>query len=526
MGMFILGLLLFGAALVLFLVPTLAKSRALGLFLGASLLVCALAAVGFSTAIYVKDDEGGIVIRKFGPDLPANRVVAANGEKGPQATVLGPGWHFGFFPWIYDLQPVPTITIDQGHVGVVNALDGKPLPPGEVFAPAWTNAEAMLDGNLFLADANGHRGPQLTVLTPGRYRYNPRLFAVEAKPALTVAVGEVAVIKANAGQISNAAEGAAAEIVNGVPLVPRGYRGIWREALTPNAYYLHPDAFSVTKVQTTNRIYTYQNKQWAIQVRSKDGFTFPVDVRVSCSVSAADAPYLVALLGNPDQMQKNDQEDESLQVFESRVVLPQIRTIFRNVAETMNALQFVNSRSQVESQASTKMKEELLKLKVTSEGVFIGNIDLDSSEAGKALILTQTEREVAVNQQKTFAEKQTAEEARARFVLAQEEADQQRKLAAAKYQVLVREQEAKAREVEAQGEARYITITSDAKKAAYAGLAQAIGAEGVVQIELLKAVADGKVDITPQVMVTGGGSALDALAGTLLGNTVKPAEKR
>jgi regulator of protease activity HflC (stomatin/prohibitin superfamily) len=231
-------------------------------------------------------------------------------------------------------------------------------------------------------------------------------------------------------------------------------------------------------------------------------------------------------LGNPDQMQKNDQEDESLQVFESRVVLPQIRTIFRNVAETMNALQFVNSRSQVESQASTKMKEELLKLKVTSEGVFIGNIDLDSSEAGKALILTQTEREVAVNQQKTFAEKQTAEEARARFVLAQEEADQQRKLAAAKYQVLVREQEAKAREVEAQGEARYITITSDAKKAAYAGLAQAIGAEGVVQIELLKAVADGKVDITPQVMVTGGGSALDALAGTLLGNTVKPAEKR
>jgi len=522
MFLFVLGLILAGIGAILLLAPSLARSRVLGIFLGVCLIAAAVSAVGFSTAIYVKDDEGGIVIRKFGPNLPTNRVIAANGEKGPQAMLLGPGWHFGFYPWIYDLQPVPTVTITQGQVGVINALDGKPLPAGEIFAPAWSNSEELLDGMQFLASPTGYRGPQLTVLTPGRYRYNPRLFTIEMKPALSVAVGEAAVIKANAGLIYTPVEGVKIEVVNGVPLVPRGYRGIWNEALTPNAYYLHPDAFAVTKIQTTNRVYTYQNKEWAIKVRSKEGFTFPVDVRVTCSVSALDAPYLVALLGDPDRKQKDEQEDEALQVLEARVILPQIRTIFRNVAEGMNALQFVNSRSQVEIQASQRMKEELVKLKITSEGVFIGNIDLDSSDAGKALIATQTDREVAVNQQKTFAEKQAAEEARARFVLAQEEADQQRKLAVAKYQVLVREQEAKAREAEANGEARYITITSDAKKAAYAGLAQAIGPAGVVQIEILKAVADGKINITPQVMVVGGGSSLDALAGTLLGNNLKP----
>ena len=523
MFLFVLGLILAGCGAILLLAPSLARSRALGLFLGVCLIAAAVSAVGFSTAIYVKDDEGGIIIRKFGPDLPTNRVIAANGEKGPQAMLLGPGWHFGYYPWIYDLVPVPTVTISQGQVGVINALDGKPLPPGEVFAPEWSNSEELLDGMKFLANATGYRGPQLTVLTPGRYRYNPRLFTIDMKPALSVAVGEVVVVKANAGRIHVPTEGGKVEIVNGVPLVPRGFRGIWNEPLTPNAYYLHPDAFAVTRISTTNRVYTYQHQKWAIKVRSKDGFTFPVDVRLACSVSATDAPYLVALLGDPDRTQKNEQEDEeALQTLEAQVILPQIRAIFRNVAEGMNALQFVNSRSQVESQASQRMKDELLKFRITSEGVFIGNIDLDASDAGKALIATQTDREVAVNQQKTFAEKQAAEEARARFVLAQEEADQQRKLAVAKYQVLVREQEAKAREAEANGEARYITITSDAKKAAYTGLAQAIGAAGVVQIELLKAVADGKVNITPQIMVTGGGSALDALAGTLLGNSLKP----
>jgi hypothetical protein len=52
--------------------------------------------------------------------------------------------------------------------------------------------------------------------------------------------------------------------------------------------------------------------------------------------------------------------------------------------------------------------------------------------------------------------------------------------------VLVREQEAKAREVEGQGEARYIEITSLAKKNAYEQIATAIGQDGVTLLEALK----------------------------------------
>lgn len=528
MILFIFGLFLLFAGALLALVPGLVRVRALGIAAGIALGVTGLTAIGFSSAVSVNDDQGGVVIRHFGPDLPANRVVAAHDEKGPQAKVLGPGWHFGYWPWLYTVEPVQTVTVETGHLGLVMALDGKPLPPGTIYAPEWPSADELLDGQKFLGataeQAFGYRGPQLTVLTPGRYRYNPRLFTVEAKPALVVAAGEVAVVKANDGKEYQPTAGQQVEVVNGTPLVSRGMRGLWQVPLSPGAYYLHPEAFSVIKVATTNRVYTYQDVKWAIKVRSKDGFQFPVDVRVGVNIASADAPHLVALLGDPDRTTKDDQEEEALTNLEARVILPNIRTIFRDVAETMNALQFVSSRSQVQQLATERMREELKKYRLNTDGVFVAQIELDHSEAGKQLIATQTDREVAVNQQQTFDQKRKAEESRATFIRAQEEAEQQRQVVQASFQVQVKEQAAKAREAEAKGEASYIQITADARMKAYEGLAKAIGAPGVVQLELLKLVAEGKVQIAPQVMVSGGGGALDALAGTLLRSSTQPAK--
>jgi regulator of protease activity HflC (stomatin/prohibitin superfamily) len=522
MGSFVFGIIAVVAGIVLLLAPELVRSRALGRAAAMLCFVIAVLMVALSTAIYVDDDRGGIVVRKFGPDLPPNRVVAANGEKGPQAEVLGPGWHFGYWPWLFDLTLVETITIDQGNVGVVSALDGKPLPNGEVYAEAWDSSDDMLDGRKFLAEGKGFRGPQLSVLNPGRYRFNPRLFSIVAKPALVVHVGEVAVVKANAGMHFVKPEGDAVEIINGVPLVPKNYQGIWNEALLPGAYNMHPDAYQIVTVQVTKRVYTYQDAKWAIKVRSKDGFTFPVDVRVSVEVSAADAPKLVAILADPDKLEKDDQEDEQLPRLEAKVVLPLIRTSFRDVAQGMNALQFVEERSRVEKEASDLMRTELAKYFLRTDGVFVANIELDHSDAGKQLLLTQTDRVVALNQQQMFGEKKKAEETRATFIKAQEEAEQQRKLAEATYQVLVAEQAAKAREAEAKGEASYISITAHAKTEAYTAMAGAIGPQGVTTLEMLKLVSEGKIQITPNVMVSSGGGANDALAGTILGNLVQP----
>jgi regulator of protease activity HflC (stomatin/prohibitin superfamily) len=513
-------------ALVAALVANIPRLGRQALAVTAPLLVIFGVLVGSS--VVIPTDQTGVVTRLVGSALPAGNIVARGGEQGPQAEILGPGWHFGYVPFLFQIDLAPVQIIPPGKLGFVTALDGKPLPTDETYAPPWSSAADMLDPITFLSK-DGCRGPQTTVLTPGTYRYNPRLHQIHAIDALVVAPGTVAVIKSNSGNLVSS--GADIILVNGTPLVNRESRGIWREPLAPGAYYLNTIAYQPTVVKTTQRVYVYQQQQqhqannktsaaqgedWSVTVRSKDGFSFPVDVRVTCAVDSKDAPYLVALLGDPDKMMRDEQENTELEIMEAKVILPAVRAIFRNVAETMNALEFVNARSIVERTATERMQIELKKFRVTCDGVYVGNIHLDSSEAGRKLLTTQTDREVAVNQQQLYAEQKKAEVARSEYVKAQEEAEQQRNLAQATYQVKVKEQGALARAAEAKGESEYQIITGEGRAKAYEAMVRALGKEQVAQLELLKLVSEGRIQITPQVMMVGQGSPVDALAGTML----------
>jgi len=496
------------------------------------------------SSVVIDENEVGIVHRQFfGKPLPTGQIIARDGEMGPQAEILGPGWHFGYYPFTYQVRIDRVISVPSGQVGFVTARDGQPLPENEMFAPAWTSAQDMLNPEIFLAKG-GRRGPQTTILTPGTYRYNTALHEVTAIPALQVEAGTVAVIKSNSGLRWTPSDGKG-DLVNGVPLVPRDHIGVWAEPLTPGGYYLNSRAYIPTIVKTTQRTYTYQIKtgssnaaragkniapaasaggtdDWSVSVRSKDGFSFPVDVRVACAVEAKNAPYLVALLGNPDSVVQDEQEDEKLEVLEARIILPSVRAILRNVAETMNALEFVNRRSEIEAIATQRITAELARYRVTCDGVYVGNIHLDASDAGKKLIMTQTDREVAVNQQKLFDQQKQAEESRAKFVRAQEEAEQQRQLAAAEYKVRIEGENAKSQIARAKGEAESQVIIGEGRAKAYKLLVETLGRDQVAQLEVLKLVVDGKVQITPQVMVSGanGNGAMDALAGTILRQAV------
>jgi regulator of protease activity HflC (stomatin/prohibitin superfamily) len=504
-------------------------------------LAASLAVFGFiiGSSVVVGNNETGIVAKQFGDPLPTGQIIARNRERGPQQDILGPGWHFGYVPFIHEVRLQPVMTIEPGQVGVVSARDGLPLRDGEIFAPAWSNAQDMLNAPKFLA-GQGYRGPQSTILTPGTYRYNTALHQIRSIPALQVPAGTVAVIKSNTGTVYTPPPDNPLPVVNGVSLVPRESRGIWAEALMPGAYNINTEAFVPTMVKTTQRTYTYQASQsqpqvrpnqakaqqsedWSVTVRSKDGFSFPVDVRVACAVEAKNAPYLVALLGNPDLMITDEQEGQTLETLEARIVLPVVRAVFRNVAETLTALEFVASRSDIERSAVKRITEELAKFKVTCDGVYVGNIHLDSSEAGRKLLSTQTDREVAVNQEKLFGQQKLAEEARAKLVRATEEAEQQRNLAAAEYKVRIEQENARSLKEKAKGDADYQIITGDGRAQAYKKLVETLGQNQVAQLELLKLIVEGKVQITPQVMVTGAGTGpMDALAATLLRQAAPP----
>lgn len=468
-----------------------------------------LALVVFSTTLYVGDKETGIIIVKFGKDLPAGQIIATQGEKGPQARVLPPGWHFWYWPWLYKLETVNTQVIKEGMVGTVVAKDGLPLPEGETFAQKWGDVRSMLDGQEFLTSGQGYRGPQLTVLPPGEYRYNPRLFEIRTVPALEVQVGEVAVIKANAGPEFEG-EG---EEVNGVPIVPVGYRGIWQEALTPQLYYLHPSALIPTRVRTTNRIYSYTSSgdggaNNPIGVRSKDGFEFPVDVRVSVKITAENAPYCVALLKDPD----SDSDGDGYDTLEERVVLPSIRAIFRNSAEQRDALEYVNTRSEIEKSATQQFAQQLERFKVNTDGVFVADIGLSETTQGKQLLATQTEKEIALREKDTWQQKMEAEMERAKTVRAEEEANQEKDKAQARARIDINQALAEAAIAEAEGQ-----------KQVYLKKIEALGGvDNFVRLEVTKMVLEGLENVElPEVLVVSGGAedgsgAMDALVARML----------
>lgn len=499
--MWVILVLLAGLVVAGAILSTLAGApRQLKPIIGAGALGVVLVAIFVSSFRFVGENEVGIVIRNVGAPLPAGKIIATGGEKGPQAKILSPGWHPWLWPVIFDLDLVPVVDIPEGSIGVLTARDGRPLPEGQVYAPEWADDvfERMIDAEYFLTDGGGFGGPQTSVLRPRKYRINTRLFNIEIKPLTNVAPATVGVVKSNVGP-ARADETA---------LVARGERGIWRSPLAPAEYYLNPDAYEVRTVSTATRIVRFakgsrDGEEREITVRSSDGFTFPVDVRVEFEILPSDAPLVVSTLGG---------DGEAL----SDVLNSVVRAAFRNNAEAVKALDYVRQRSQQETQSLAMIGNDMAKVGVTVTGVRIG--DVGDAESLGTLLKTQTDREIALQEQLTFQEQQRAAEQRKALTRTQQEAEEERRLATAQYQVQIAEQRKQERIIEAQAQAEAIRVEADAQAQAFQVIAAQIGAGNAALIELLKIVGERGIQITPRVMVNGqSGSGANAETTALIG---------
>src|SRR4249919_4365170 len=104
-------------------------SYALVLEVAAAILACLGAIAVLSSIRVIKEDESGLLIKRFGPPLPSGRIIALNGEAGYQARLLSPGWHFGLWRWEYKVERVPMVVIQPGEIALVVAADGDAIPP-------------------------------------------------------------------------------------------------------------------------------------------------------------------------------------------------------------------------------------------------------------------------------------------------------------------------------------------------------------------------------------------------------------
>ncbi len=528
-----LGLVLFVVCLVVAVGLLVASAKAPDVLkrpVGVLAFLLILGGVAATPVVYVGESELGVVVKTaLGRALPPDKIIATRGEMGPQAKVLSPGWHWGYVPFIYKVETHPVTRIQPGEIGLLSASDGKPLPAGEIYAPEWAQGtvEQMIDAVHFLGDGGGFRGPQATVLTPGTYRLNPKLFQVKTAKVTNIAPATVGVVKSNVGDAAALGAGAGGAATR---LVERGQRGLWRQQLDPQQYYLNTDAYEVTVISTAAQVVQYtahrgneqrqaggarseaETEEREINVRSSDGFTFPVDVRVEYVIEPQNAPLVVSTVRD---------DKEGLQ----RVLNSAVRAIFRNSAEGIKALEYVQQRSHQERLALEALRKDMTRYGLTIQAVRIGNVG-DQESLGK-LLETQTNRAIALEEQTTLQEQQRTAEQKKALTRTTQEAEEEKRLATAKYEVTIAEQNKQKRLIEAQGEAQAIEIRAKAQAGAFAAISSAIGPRNAAMLELLKVVGERNINITPRVFIGGGengaggpggggNAAHSALIGTML----------
>ena len=133
--------------------------------------------------------------RYLGAKMPPGRVVATEGEVGIQADVLKPGLHLIKWPFEKVVRKVPLIEIGADELGIIEAVDGEPMPAGRIFAPDRAqNAHNNFQDPIAFIKQGGVKGIQLRTLPPGLWPIHPYLFRVSVSKATVIPQGKVGII--------------------------------------------------------------------------------------------------------------------------------------------------------------------------------------------------------------------------------------------------------------------------------------------------------------------------------------------
>jgi len=442
----------------------------------------------------------------------------------------------------------------QDMIGIVTTLEGGPLPSGDIasrlggFADiaALERQEGTQDSNIIevllgskndlhnnyqdyqkFLTAGGYIGLQHDPLLYGAYLLNPFLVRVEMVPMLVVNQGEVAVIKAYVGLPTLDTSGSEFKFGS---IVRPGHRGIWAEPLRTGKYPINPRVYAAeivpTSILTLNwaeAVSTAHNLDAhlsPIEAKSREGFVFRIDLQVQIHVPDTRAPKVISMVG-------------TMQNLVNEVLQAAVGNHFRNTIQNLEAVRFIETRREVQASALQAITTYLAAYDVETRGVYIQDVDFPDE-----LVLVLTQREIANQEKATFAEEERAEIARIEKEKAKGTADMQAQLAQSAVGIEIKNNEAQAREAQARGEAAFVRLTGEAEasktqaiglaeaKATEAlGLARAAGFEAQTQalgqtatalVAVANAVAEGHITVVPEVLVAGGGGAIEGLAATLM----------
>ena len=163
--------------------------------------------------IVIGTNQIGLVVSSDGAPVPSGKIFAKpvecdlfqdgesfltnGGEKGPQIPIIPPGL-YRINPLLFNVKPVEVTIISENQVGIVEAIDGAPVPSGRIFGKV-VSCDLFQDAAAFLKNG-GEKGPQIQILPPGNYRINTLLFKVTPVSITVVEKGQIGIVTAQDGK--------------------------------------------------------------------------------------------------------------------------------------------------------------------------------------------------------------------------------------------------------------------------------------------------------------------------------------
>ncbi len=430
-------------------------------------------------------------------------------------------------------------------VGIVTTYEGEPLQSGDIASRlgAFSDVEELekkggTDSDIIEAllasknhlhnnyqefqaflDHGGKIGLQHDPLLYGAYALNPFLVTVEQVPMLLVKQGQVAVMKAYVGLVTQDTSGAEFKFGS---LVRPGHRGVWQEPLRTGKYPINPRCYEAEIVPTS-----ILNLNWAdavseahhldaqlqqIVAKSSEGFVFKIDLQVQIHVPDTKAPRVISMVG-------------TMRNLVNEVLQAAVGNHFRDKLQSMPAIRFIETRQQVQMEAFEHIREQLEQYQVETKGVYIQDVILPED-----LVKVLTQREIANQEIETFKKQRSAQEERIAMEHSKGTAEMQAQLAQSKVGVEIKTNNANARAKEGSGEAEYIRLTGTARGAeveavglarakGYQAQVSALGSTATALVNVIGSLSEGHAKFVPDILVTGsgnGGSAIDGLAATAM----------
>ncbi len=506
--------------------------------------------------------ETGLILgRKVDCDSfqDAEKFLSTGGRKGRQTAIMAPG-SYRVNTYLFEVEMVEMTNVPENAVGIVTTMEGKPLEEGQIAGRSIDGHNKFQDADLFLT-SGGYKGLQEQVMLAGSYFLNPWFARVEMVRMTEIPIGHVGVVISYVG--AEGVDTSGAEFKHG-NIVSKGQKGVWAEPLGPGKYPINPYIMKVELVPTTNLVLNWASARSeshqldknlsTITVRSRDGFTFSLDVSQIIHIPTTEAPKVIARFGNMANLV-------------TQVLEPTIGNYFRNSAQDAEVIDFLKSRKERQEAARSHIGKVLDQYNVYGVDTLIGDIVPPDS-----LMKTLTDRKLAEEQKVTYETQMRAQETRQTLEKETAIAEMQKEIVKADQGVLIAERIADASVKKATGDANGVRIQAtadadrlkllasgeaekvrqlaraeaertewiakaDAEKITLTGNAEAekilaigksnaesyrlsveaMGGNNFTQLKVMESIATQKIKIMPDVLINGGGEGSNGAISGLLG---------